>query len=70
MKCNSSFSASYCPWLRHLVNDANISNLNFQTKTDERTAIGLSLRYFNLGKVDLANADNTSQGMIEDLFFL
>ena len=45
-----------------LVNDANLTYLNFQAKTDERTAIGLSLRYFNLGKVDLADADNTSQG--------
>ncbi|SDE04307.1 Long-chain fatty acid transport protein [Mucilaginibacter pineti] len=63
MKSNSSFSASYCPWLRNLANDASISYLNFQAKTDERTAIGLSMRYFNLGKVDLADADNTSQGV-------
>jgi hypothetical protein len=62
MKSNSSFSLSYCPWLRNLVSDANISYLNFQAKTDARTAIGISMRYFNLGKMDLADADNTRQG--------
>ncbi|RKR80475.1 long-subunit fatty acid transport protein [Mucilaginibacter gracilis] len=62
MKSNSSVSLSYCPWLRNLVSDANISYLNFQAKTDDRTAIGVSMRYFNLGKIDLADANNTSQG--------
>ena len=54
--CNSSqagVSLSYTPWLRKLVNDVALVNLSgyYKLGSDDRQAIGASLRYFSFGEV-------------------
>src|SRR5476651_1130071 len=44
----TNFSLSYSPWLRNLVNDVSLANLNFSQKLDEKNTVGASLRYFNM----------------------
>lgn len=46
-------SASYSPWLRSLVPDVNLGFVSGYYKPDNNTAIGMSLRYFSLGKVEV-----------------
>ncbi|WP_345948735.1 type IX secretion system outer membrane channel protein PorV [Mucilaginibacter sp. PAMB04274] len=53
---------SYSPWLRRLVSDVNLAYLSYARKLDDRNAIGLSLRYFNLGSIQLIDAGQTDQG--------
>lgn len=46
---------SYSPWLRNLVNDMNLAYLSGYYKLDKRSALGVSLRYFNLGSITFTN---------------
>lgn len=57
-----ALSASYNPWLRHLVPDISLSYLSYAHKLDDRNTIGASFRYFNLGSIDLIDANQISQG--------
>lgn len=61
----TNFSLSYSPWLRNLIPDINLAYLSFAQKTDARTTIGASLRYFNLGKIELVDANQNQQGTFE-----
>ncbi|MBC9798292.1 type IX secretion system outer membrane channel protein PorV [Sinomicrobium weinanense] len=40
---------SYTPYLRELVNDIGLLNLNFYKRVNERSAFAFSLRYYGLG---------------------
>jgi hypothetical protein len=60
---DNSVGASYSPWLRHLVPDVSLSYLSFAHKLDQRNAIGASLRYFNLGTIQLVDANQVDQGV-------
>lgn len=53
-------SLSYTPWLRKLVNDVALVNLSgyYKLGSDNRQAIGASLRYFSFGEVQ--NNDENS----------
>lgn len=55
-------SLSYSPWLRRLVPDINLAYLSYAHKLDDRNVIGLSLRYFNLGKIQLVDINQQEQG--------
>jgi hypothetical protein len=44
-------AVSYNPWLRKLVNDMSLSYLSGYKKLRKEDAIGVSLKYFNLGQV-------------------
>lgn len=57
-----TLSLSYSPWLRRLVPDVSLAYLSYAHKLDDRNSIGLSLRYFNLGSIALADESGTSQG--------
>ncbi|WDF53920.1 type IX secretion system outer membrane channel protein PorV [Mucilaginibacter sp. KACC 22063] len=46
-----NISLSYSPWMRRITPDANLGYVNFSQKVGQRSAIGFSLRYFNLGEV-------------------
>ena len=59
----NAVSLSYSPWLRHLVPDVSLSYLSYAHKVDERSAIGASLRYFNLGSIQLVDASQNNQGV-------
>jgi hypothetical protein len=55
-------SLSYSPWLRHLVPDISLSYLSYAHKLDDRNTLGASLRYFNLGTIQLVDANQNNQG--------
>src|ERR1700761_4372681 len=59
---SNSIALSYSPWLRHLVPDVSLSYLSFAHKLDQRNSIGASLRYFNLGSIQLVDANQNDQG--------
>ncbi|GAB3915496.1 type IX secretion system outer membrane channel protein PorV [Mucilaginibacter boryungensis] len=59
---DNHISLSYSPWLRHVAPDANLAYLNFAKKIDERNAIGFSFCYFNLGKVNVYDANEVPLG--------
>jgi hypothetical protein len=62
LETNTNFSLSYSPWLRNIVPDVNLAYLSFATKVDERSSVGASLRYFNLGTIDLFDDHQNAQG--------
>lgn len=53
----SQFSVGifYTPWLKELTNDVFLGGFNFSNRIDERSAWGASLKYFNLGQIDLTD---------------
>lgn len=55
-------SLSYSPWLRNLVSGINLAYLSYAHKLDDRNTIGASLRYFNLGSIQLIDANQANQG--------
>jgi hypothetical protein len=59
---NDVLSASYSPWLRSLVPDVSLSYVAYAHKLDDRNTIGASLRYFNLGSIDLTDGVQTPLG--------
>lgn len=59
---NTSMSLTYSPWLRHLLPDVNLTYLSFAQKIDDRSAFGASLRYFNLGTIELFDQYQSAQG--------
>lgn len=59
---SNAIGLSYSPWLRHLVPDVSISYLSFAHNLDKRNAIGMSMRYFNLGSIQLVDANQNDQG--------
>ncbi|HZX58005.1 MAG TPA: type IX secretion system outer membrane channel protein PorV [Mucilaginibacter sp.] len=59
---DDELSASYSPWLRNLVPDVSLSYVAFAHKLDDRNTFGASLRYFNLGSIELTDATQQSLG--------
>ncbi|MEQ6120792.1 type IX secretion system outer membrane channel protein PorV [Reichenbachiella sp. MALMAid0571] len=57
------FSASYTPWLGKIVDDMSISYLSGFYKIDRVQTIGTSLRYFDLGEIQLTNEQGISLGL-------
>ncbi len=47
------FSISYTPYLTQLVNDISLGQVNYYNRFSERSAVGVSLRYFSLGEIEL-----------------
>jgi hypothetical protein len=47
------FSVSYTPYLTQLVNDISLGQVNYYNRYSERSAFGVSLRYFGLGEIEL-----------------
>ena len=59
---DNDLSASYSPWLRNLVPDVSLSYIGYAHKLDDRNSFGASLRYFNLGAIDLTDNNQTPLG--------
>jgi hypothetical protein len=59
---DNSLSISYSPWLRKLVPDVSLSYLAYAHKLDDRNTIGASMRYFNLGSIQLVDANQQDLG--------
>ena len=62
IESTDEFSVSYSPWLRNLVSDMNLSYLGYSHKVDDRNTVGASMRYFNLGSIQLIDANQVDQG--------
>lgn len=56
-------SATYTPWLRSLgLNDVYLAYLTGYYKLDDLQAIGLGLRYFNLGDINFTDENGNALG--------
>jgi hypothetical protein len=62
IETNTSFSLSYSPWLNNLDKDMNLAYAVFSHKLSNRDAFGLSINYFNIGKVDIYDENLNSLG--------
>ena len=58
---NMSVGLGYSPWLRNLVPDMGLAYLAFATKLNNESALGATLRYFNVGEITFR--DNTGHEM-------
>ena len=52
-------SLNYTPWLRRLVNDMYLGNLTGFYRIGTYSAVSTSLRYFNMGEVELPHSGST-----------
>lgn len=55
-------SASYSPWLKNLVPDINLGYISGFYKLDKNSALGGSLRYFSLGRIQFTDANQQDLG--------
>jgi hypothetical protein len=55
-------SLSYSPWLKNLVPDINLAYLSGFYQLDDRSTIGASLRYFDLGNIESTSEIGGSLG--------
>ena len=62
MDSQFSIGVTYTPWLRELTNDVFLGGFSFANKIDERSAWAASLKYFNLGQIDLTDINGAPQG--------
>ncbi|WP_406684855.1 type IX secretion system outer membrane channel protein PorV [Seonamhaeicola sp. MEBiC1930] len=60
----SGFGFSYTPYLKKLVNDIGIGYLSYFNRIDERSAFGVSLKYFGLGEIEFVT-DEFSEASIQ-----
>ena len=49
------FSLSYTPWLAELINDMSLSYLSGYYKISNEQAVAISMRYFDLGEIQLTD---------------
>lgn len=58
-----AFSPSYAPWLRNVTDDMGLAYLSGYGKVGTRSALGVSLMYFDLGEIEYRTAQNQANGM-------
>ena len=59
---NAFLSLSYTPWLNRLVPDINLAYMTYNQAINDRSAFGMSLKYFSLGDINFTDNDGNSQG--------
>lgn len=57
------FSFSYSPWLGNIVDDMSLNYLTFYKKIDRIQTIGASVRYFDLGEIQLTDINANAIGL-------
>lgn len=62
MRSQFSIGVIYTPWLRELTNDVFLGGFTFANRIDERSAWAASLKYFNLGQIDLTDINGAPEG--------
>jgi hypothetical protein len=62
MPSQFSIGVVYTPWLRALTSDVFLGGFSFANKIDDRSAWATSLKYFNLGQIDLTDINGAPQG--------
>lgn len=55
-------SITYTPWLRTMANDVFLAYLSGYKKLDDLQAVGVSIRYFDMGDIQLTNFQGEDQG--------
>jgi hypothetical protein len=60
----SGIAVSYTPYLSKLVNDISIAYLTYFNRIDDRSAFGVSFKYFGLGEIEI-RPDEFSEPLIE-----
>jgi hypothetical protein len=63
-EAKSGIAVSYTPYLSKLVNDISIAYLTYFNRIDDRSAFGVSFKYFGLGEIEI-RADEFSEPLIE-----
>lgn len=63
-EAKSGFGISYTPYLSKLVNDIFLGNLTYYNRLNERSAFGVSFKYFSLGEIEIVQ-DEFSEALIE-----
>ncbi len=58
------FGFSYTPYLSQLVNDIKIINGTYYNKLNDRSAFGVSIKYFGLGDIDLTDISGNYTGTV------
>ena len=60
---NSSFAATYTPWLRNLgLQDVYLTYLTGYKKVDDLATLGFGLRFFSLGEISFTDPEGNPQG--------
>lgn len=57
------FSFSYSPWLGNIVDDMSLNYLTFYKKINRDQTFGASLRYFDLGEIQLTDPNGDALGI-------
>ena len=55
-------AVTFSPWLKSLVNDIYLANINGYYKVKKQQTIAISLRYFSLGNITFTNDQGTETG--------
>ena len=63
MRSQFTIGIIYTPWLRELTNDVFLGGFTFANRIDERSAWAASLKYFNLGEIDLTDINGAPEGI-------
>ena len=63
LEADRGVSVAYSPWLRSLLPDVNLGYFSGYYKPDDRNAIGMSIRYFSLGDIELNDANFQQLGI-------
>jgi hypothetical protein len=61
---HNGLSMSYTPWLSRLVPDIDLAYLSYSKQIGKRSGLGLSLRYFSLGEINLTDENGNPQGTL------
>ena len=59
------FTASYTPYLTSLVNDISLGQATYYNRINERSAFGVSLRYFGLGEIELRDNPEDTPNIVK-----
>lgn len=57
------FSFSYSPWLGNIVDDMSLNYLTFHAKLNRDEALGVTMRYFDLGEIQLTDSNGEPLGL-------
>lgn len=60
----SGIAVNYTPYLSKLVNDIFLGNIGYFNRINERSAFGVSFKYFSLGEIEIVQ-DELSEPQIE-----
>lgn len=63
-EAKSGIGVSYTPYLSQLVNDIFLGNITYFNRLDDRSAFGVSFKYFSLGEIEIVQ-DEFSEALIE-----